>query len=112
MPSPQPARQHAGDADLDKLERLALRRRKVEAIESLAHTAALFLAEYVSRNNREPERINPAGGAGRNDGVDYAAAAAGMAVSVFLSLLIEAAATLTPRIDRSLPISAIRGSGL
>lgn len=74
------------DADFERLERQALRRRKVEALESLAHTAALFLAEYMTANKKNQ---TPPAGAGsrpaedkrRDQGANYAAAAAGMIVS-------------------------------
>ncbi|ROW04294.1 hypothetical protein VSDG_01110 [Cytospora chrysosperma] len=81
----------------ERLERQALRRRKVEALESLAHTAALFLAEFMDFRKAqaaaptsapngtgeppppspEPERMDPGAGSA------YAAAAAGMAASMF-----------------------------
>lgn len=100
-PPPPPPHQHHqdGGADLERLERQALRRRKVEALESISHTAALFLAEFMTFANRqissassegaiigEPdergEKYSSAGGSvpAQNCGMDYAAAAAEMAV--------------------------------
>lgn len=82
-------------ADLERLERQALRRRKVEALESLSHTAALFLAEFMTFTKRQnsstlsAEDANCEHGGGRapapNDGMEYAAAAAGMAVCLLFS---------------------------
>lgn len=89
---------HQEAADLERLERLALRRRKVEALESISHTAALFLAEFMTFAKRQGSSSSSAGGAnheqdsgggqsanvgnipGQNSGMVYAAAAAGMAV--------------------------------
>lgn len=92
-----PSQQHAHhqDAgDFERLERQALRRRKVEALESLAHTAALFLAEFMTHNNKNKASSRSSAGPGesggsataggaQNHGMDYAAAAAaaGRAVS-------------------------------
>lgn len=93
---PQQQQHHQDAGDFERLERQALRRRKVEALESLAHTAALFLAEFMTHNNnkKESSRSSPGpgepsgsaapAGAAQNHGVDYAAAAAGMAVCSFL----------------------------
>lgn len=78
----------------ERLERQALRRRKVEALESLAHTAALFLAEFMDFRKAQaaapssapsgtggppppPPRMDPGAGSA------YAAAAAGMAAGMF-----------------------------
>lgn len=64
-----------------KMERQALRRRKVEALESLAHTAALFLAEFIDykKGRQEPSQH----GLGQHHpepstGAAYAAAAASL----------------------------------
>ncbi|KAG6360314.1 hypothetical protein INS49_011371 [Diaporthe citri] len=85
------------DAFLKK-ERQALRRRKVEALESLAHTAALFLAEFMDfRQGRqdppattspppEPQQHQDDPGAGE---AYAAAAAAGIAASLFRPLSEE-----------------------
>lgn len=84
----------------EKMERQALRRRKVEALESLAHTAALFLAEFMDfkKGRQEPQATTssppPPGprqhqsdpGAGE---VYAAAAAAGVAASLFRPLSEE-----------------------
>ncbi|KAF3766210.1 hypothetical protein M406DRAFT_68572 [Cryphonectria parasitica EP155] len=88
-----------GDHHLEKLERQALRRRKVEALESLAHTAALFLAEFMTYTKREVSRpsatAEPAGGGQENSvssggsqgrGTDHAASAAAMAANMFKPL--------------------------
>lgn len=88
--------------EFERLERQALRRRRVEALESLAHTAALFLAEYMTANKTRqqapvpstPWEVAAAAGPGgesegrrRHDhGVDYAAAAAGMTAQMMMSL--------------------------
>lgn len=92
IPGPQPLTEHLQadrgqeTDDLDfatfqKMERQALRRRKVEALESLAHTAALFLEEFIgykkgqhepSRQGLEQYRPEP------NTGAAYAAAAASL----------------------------------
>ncbi|KAG8160151.1 hypothetical protein KVR01_009687 [Diaporthe batatas] len=72
---------HVNSAAFQKMERQALRRRKVEALESLAHTAALFLAEFIdykkgrqepSRQGLEQHQSEP------GTGVAYAAAAASL----------------------------------
>lgn len=78
------------DGDFERLERQALRRRKVEALESLAHTAALFLAEFMAHTKQKPlapslAGLGEPGGAvpaepPQNHGVNYATAAAGVAV--------------------------------
>ncbi|KUI67458.1 hypothetical protein VM1G_11496 [Cytospora mali] len=60
------------------MERQALRRRKVEALESLAHTAALFLAEFMDFKKTSSSTANGTGGGGA-----YAAAAAGIAANLF-----------------------------
>lgn len=87
------------DSDaFEKMERQALRRRKVEALESLAHTAALFLAEFMDfrkgRQNPPATTSQPPGprqhqaepGAGE---AYAAAAAAGVAASLFRPLSEE-----------------------
>lgn len=79
----------------EMMERQALRRRKVEALESLAHTTALFLAEFMDFKKAQqaaaasspltfsvtagppPPQANPSAGSA------YAAAAAGMAANLF-----------------------------
>ncbi|KAJ0125159.1 hypothetical protein J7T55_006503 [Diaporthe amygdali] len=81
----------------ERMERQALRRRKVEALESLAHTAALFLAEFLDFRKAQQvpaaTRSPPAGSeqhqVGPGAGVAYAAAAAGMAANVFQPLSQE-----------------------
>lgn len=94
-------RQQSDAADLERLERQALRRRKVEALESLSHTAALFLAEFMTFTKRQNASSTSSSGAGANGkqgsggdgdggglapvpnhGMEYAAAAAGMAVRI------------------------------
>lgn len=87
------------DSDaFDKMERQALRRRKVEALESLAHTAALFLAEFMDfRKGRQntPATTSPPPGPHQHQaepgaGEAYAAAAAaGVAASLFRPLSEE-----------------------
>lgn len=82
-PSPFYTTQHQYlDADYERLERQALCRRKVEALESLAHTAALFLAEYMTVNKKKQAPAPAAEETRQDQGVSYAAAAAGMIVSV------------------------------
>lgn len=92
------------DSDaFEKMERKALRQRKVEALESLAHTAALFLAEFMDFKKGRPEPPAPASPppppgpedhqAGQRAGAAYAEAAAGVAASLFRPL--------TEEIDRS-----------
>ncbi|ROV97672.1 hypothetical protein VMCG_07357 [Cytospora schulzeri] len=96
-PPPPPPHQSAHDPEtFERMERQALRRRKVEALESLAHTAALFLAEFMDFRKGQaapsstsngtggpppqpqlPPRVDPGAGSA------YAAAAAGMAASLF-----------------------------
>ncbi|KAJ4424504.1 hypothetical protein N0V82_000828 [Gnomoniopsis sp. IMI 355080] len=113
-----PHHHHQQDtAEFERLERLALRRRKVEALESISHTAALFLAEFMAfakwQQGSSPSSTaaSAAGGGGRgangddddgrglsssghsigigrsaaaqDHGMVYAAAAAGMAASMF-----------------------------
>lgn len=87
------------DSDaFEKMERLALQRRKVEALESLAHTAALFLAEFMDfRKGRQdpPSTTSPPRGPQQHQadpgaGEAYAAAAAeGVAASLFRPLSEE-----------------------
>lgn len=86
--------------DFEKMERQALRRRKVEALESLAHTAALFLAEFMDfkKGRQAPQapasspppgpqqQRQPDPGAGE---AYAAAAAAGVAASLFRPLSEE-----------------------
>lgn len=88
--------EHNTDA-FEKLERQALRRRKVEALESLAHTAALFLGEFMNYNKGRQQpaaTTSPALESGQNQtgpgvGAAYAAAAAGIAANVFQPLSEE-----------------------
>ncbi|KAL1877053.1 hypothetical protein Daus18300_002663 [Diaporthe australafricana] len=89
--------EHNTDA-FEKLERQALRRRKVEALESLAHTAALFLAEFMNYNKGRQEPATNTSSAlesgqdqtGLGVGAAYAAAAAaGITANVFQSLSEE-----------------------
>lgn len=94
-----PPQQNGGDSDYDRRETQALRRRKVEALESISHTAALFLAEFMTFTKQQRQNsasVSGGGGEGngygggqnmgeggasaQNHGVNYAAAAAGMAV--------------------------------
>lgn len=100
----QEQQHHSQDpVEFERLERQALRRRRVEALESLAHTAALFLAEYMTANKTRQQAPAPsapseaaaavAAGIGgesegrRHDhGVDYAAAAAGITAQMMASL--------------------------
>ncbi|KAL2282042.1 hypothetical protein FJTKL_11117 [Diaporthe vaccinii] len=87
------------DSDaFEKMETQALRRRKVEALESLAHTAALFLAEFMDfRKGRQnpPATTSPPSGPRQHQaepgaGEAYAAAAAaGVAASLFRPLSEE-----------------------
>lgn len=73
-------------AAFQKMERQALRRRKVEALESLSHTAALFLAEFIDfKKGRQepPANASPPPGLERHQaeqsaGAAYAAAAASL----------------------------------
>lgn len=74
------------------MERQALRRRKIEALESLAHTAALLLAELMDFRKGTPpsahdhHQMSPAEAevdVGPGAGSAYAAAAARVAASLF-----------------------------
>lgn len=89
-PPPQPVHD---PAVFERLETQALRRRKVEALESLAHTAALFLAEFMDFRKGQAAAASSSstsnGMGGPLPHVDpgagsaYAAAAAGMAANLF-----------------------------
>ncbi|ROW17084.1 hypothetical protein VPNG_01059 [Cytospora leucostoma] len=80
-----------GPEVFERMERQALRRRKVEALESLAHTAALLLAEFMDFNRKgsppdhhhqtppPPAEAGSATPSGTGGGSAYAAAAAGVA---------------------------------
>lgn len=57
--------------EIERLERRELRRRKVEALESLAQSAALFANEFAAVNRRNGVH---------NNGAEYAVAAANIAV--------------------------------
>ncbi|KAK7746864.1 hypothetical protein SLS53_002052 [Cytospora paraplurivora] len=75
----------------ERLERQALRRRKVEALESLAHTAALLLAEFMdfrkgsapNHHQTPPAEAESATPNETGGGAAYAAAAAGVAATLF-----------------------------
>ncbi|POS77809.1 hypothetical protein DHEL01_v203784 [Diaporthe helianthi] len=69
-------------ASFQRMERQSLRRRKVEALESLAHTAALFLAEFIDFKIGRQEPLAsgspPTAPERQSAGAAYAAAAASL----------------------------------
>lgn len=96
--APAPPQSVHDPETFERLERQALRRRKVEALESLAHTAALFLAEFMDFRKAQAAAAAPSPSSTTNEtgapppppprmdpgaGSAYAAAAAGMAASIF-----------------------------
>lgn len=88
--APPPPQTLHDPATFERLERQALRTRKVEALESLAHTAALMLAEFMdfrqsqaaaaaSSSTTTNATDGPSPQVDPGEGSAYAAAAAGMA---------------------------------
>lgn len=90
--APPPPQTVHDPAAFERLETQALRRRKVEALESLAHTTALLLAEFMDFRKGQaaaaPSSSTPNGTGGPlphvgpGAGAAYAAAAVGMAANL------------------------------